>query len=246
MGENNNAGNEDEKINTAETGAEDQDESQNDGGADSDSGDSGSENDKSEDDTNVDDDKATDDESKKPTPPADEEPKTRKRNNNIDFILKRKDEKIQKLKEKEQNNDVDEENDSEDDDNLDDDTKEVIEKAISKRLAPLAEKAELDEIKQEIGDFIKENPDFAPYAAKVEKFALHPSRKELPVKSIFWEVAGPDLLILGAKRAKAAIDDSKESAAGGSTADGGASETSVWDLDPEAFAAQQEQVRRKG
>jgi len=102
-----------------------------------------------------------------------------------------------------------------------------------------------DEDAQEIGDFVKQNPDFAPYMAKVQKFAQHPSRKDMPIASIFYEVAGTDLLKLGADRARKADIESKKSRAGGGNSNGGGSEKGVWDLSPEEFEAQKDSVRTK-
>jgi len=99
-----------------------------------------------------------------------------------------------------------------------------------------------DEDSQEIADFVKQNPDFAPYAQKVAKFAQHPTRRDMPIKAIFYEVAGDDLLMIGAKRAQQYKDKAKESGAGGGS--GSASvEKSVWDMSVEEFQAEQERVR---
>lgn len=176
----------------------------------------------------------------KPTPPADEEPKTRKRN--IDFILERKNRKIEKLQDK---NNEQQGEDEDDLDNLDPSDAKIIEKQVAKVLSPFLAKQMLDEDSQEIGTFVKDNPDFAPYAARVAKFAQHQSRKDMPIESIFYEVAGKDLLKLGADRAKKAVDEAKESRAGGSTGPGGSSEKSVWDLTPDEFSKQQESLRNK-
>jgi hypothetical protein len=247
MGENNNAGADDIEIVETEEGAEDLDESQNDGGADdADKGSDNSDNDKSEDKTKDDEangksDDKTEDKSKKPTPNADEEPKTRKRN--IDFILERKNEKIKKLQERANGAYADKED--EDEDNLDPNDAQIIQKHVAKALSPFLAKQMQDEDNQEIGDFVKQNPDFAPYQTKVQKFAQHPSRRDMPIKAIFYEVAGDDLLKIGAERAKRAGIESKKSRAGGGGSSGGGSEKGVWDLSPEEFEAQKESVRIK-
>lgn len=186
-------------------------------------------------------DKKVEDPSKsKPTPnPADDEPKTRKRN--IDFILERKNRKIEKLEKKANNTDDEEEND----DNLDDDDAKIIDKRIKSALTPFINKQMQEEDEQEISTFIAENPDFAPYADKVRKFAQHPSRKELPLASIFYEVAGKDLLKIGADRAKKSIAESKQSQAGGGSARNTDTPKSVWDLSTDEFEKQQQEVRSR-
>jgi hypothetical protein len=240
MGDINNAGGDEEIIETEE-GADNQDESLKDGGA----GDEGKGTDKPDDDNG---DKKPDEADKgdkkpesKPTPNADEEPKTRKRN--IDFILERKNEKIKKLQDK--TNGADADKGDEDEDDLDPNDAQIIQKHVAKALSPFLAKQMQDEDSQEIGDFVKQNPDFAPYMAKVQKFAQHPSRKDMPIASIFYEVAGTDLLKLGADRARKADIESKKSRAGGGNSNGGGSEKGVWDLSPEEFEAQKDSVRTK-
>lgn len=247
MGDQNNAGGDDKEIIETEEGADDQDESQNDGGADdADKGADKSDDEKSDEkeDDEADDksDDKKEDESKKPTPNADEEPKTRKRN--IDFILERKDKKIAKLEKKASGAGAEKEDEEEEDD-LDPNDANIIQRHVAKALSPFLAKQMQDEDNQEIGDFVKQNPDFAPYVAKVQKFAQHPSRKDMPIKAIFYEVAGDDLLKIGAERAKKAGIESKKSQAGGGNSNGGGSEKNVWDLSPEEFEAQKESVRSK-
>lgn len=231
MGEINNTG-EEEIIDPAENGNDNQDESQKDVTTE-DKGDS-DQNDQQEE--SNEEDKTDSDE--KPTP-ADEEPKTRKRN--IDFILERKNRKIEKLESK-----VDEKEDSEDEDDfVDPDAQKLVQKEVQKALSPFLQKQIEEEDNNEINSFLQENPDFKPYADKVRKFAQHESRKHLPIKSIFYEVAGPDLLKIGADRAKKAGDEAKESNAGGGGGDTSTAEKGVWELTPEEFAQKQEELRNK-
>lgn len=246
MGDVNNSGPE-EKSEVTETGADNQGESQTDGGTDEEAGDAGtSENDSVE---NSDEAEAEGGESKdkkpeaKPTPPADEEPKTRKRN--IDFILERKDRKIQKLQEKKPDAADAEEEQIEQDDDMDPDDAKLIDNRIKSYLEPLAKKQMQDEDAQEIGDFVKQNPDFAPYAAKVLKNAQHPSRKDIPIEALFYEVAGKDLMKIGAERAAKANAQARKSQAGGGAPKGSEAPKGAWDLSPEEFSAQQEAIRNK-
>jgi hypothetical protein len=235
MGEIQNTG-EEENVDQAENGAEDQDESQNDSATDEQEseGDDTSEGENTENSDEEEEDKTE----SKPTQ-ADEEPKVRKRN--VDFILERKNRKIEKLKNKED----EETHEDDEDDDIDPDDAKIIQKQVAKALSPFLAKQMEDEDQQEIQSFVKDNPDFAPYIDKVKTFAKHPSRKDLPIQSIFYEVAGPDLLKIGAKRAQKANDEAKESSAGGGSSQGGTSEKSIWDLTPEEFAERQEALRQK-
>lgn len=236
MGEINNAG-EEEDIDQAENGSNDQEETQTEDTSDQEEEQGDSDQDEKKDETDSD---KKDEE--KPAP-ADDEPKTRKRN--IDFILDRKNKQIQKLKEK---NDADfdsDEEDNDDDEYVDPEAKKFVQKELQKALDPFIKKQIQEEDNQEIDAFLQQNPDFKPYVDRVRKFANHPSREALPIKSIFYEVAGPDLLKLGALRAKKAGDEARETNAGGGSGDSGVTEKGVWDLSPEEFALKQEEIRNK-
>lgn len=245
-----NTGDEQEIVTGAESeeGTDDtQDESQNDGGAE-DKGASGDDNgdgagdgaddkgggeDGAEDKT-----KATD---KKPIPKVDEEPPARKRN--VDFILERKNAKIAKLQDK--NNKPNNDEADEDDDVAPEDA-EIIDKRVQKHLKPFIEKQIAEEDKAEIDAFIAQNPDFKPYADKVAKWSKHPSRQGLPIKSIFYEVAGDDLMKIGADRSrKADIEAKKTGAGGGNNRGNGGGAKPVLEQTPEEFEATQNAVRSK-
>ena len=167
---------------------------------------------------------------------ADEEPKTRKRSN-IDFILARKDKKIKKLQKE-----IDGAEEPDDDDDLiDEDDARIIDSRISKIMTPLLERQAQNEDAREIAEFVQNNPDFAQYADKVARYSKHPTRREVPIASLFYEVAGEDLLRIGAERARKADDKAKDSGSGGGSGLGGG-EKSVWDLTPEEFEAKQHEV----
>jgi hypothetical protein len=72
----------------------------------------------------------------------------------------------------------------------------------------------------------------------------HPSRRALPIKSIFYEVAGDKLIKIGAERAKQADKKAKDSQTGGGSNRGGEANENVWNLTPEQFAERQEKIRR--
>ncbi len=176
-------------------------------------------------------------------PDDDGEPKIRKRK--IDFILERKNKKIEKLKEKINDNKGDNDSDEDlDEDDLDPNDTKLISKVVEKRLKPLFEKTMQEEDEQEIKDFLKDNPDFAKFEGKARKFMQHESRKHLPIKSIFYEIAGDDLLKIGAEREKKAQEEAKHSGTGGgSSRETDKKEKAVWDMTPEEFEAQKMRVR---
>lgn len=100
--------------------------------------------------------------------------------------------------------DTDDDAEDSDDDELSPEDAAAIDKRIAKAIEPFKKQAAEQEVDTEIASFLNENPDFKPYADKVRRWALHPNRQNVPVKSIFYEVAGPKLMTIGAKRAKAA------------------------------------------
>lgn len=205
------------------------------GGKDDGSGDGDDDGGKSDDDKSKD---KSDKKDEKTNPDEDEEPKTRKRN--IDFILERKDRKIQKLKGKD-----DKGNDDDTDDGVNPEDEKVIGKVVSKYLNPIIEKQIKEEDEQEIATFLTNNPEFKPYADKVRKFSQHESRKNIPIESIFYEVAGKDLMKIGADKARKADKEAKDSGAGGGNNRGGSDggSKSVWDMTPEEFEKEQQKVR---
>lgn len=128
----------------------------------------------------------------------------------------------------------------------DDDTTpeaELIDKRIQKHLEPLQQQAAENEVEASIAEFVKDNPDFAPFSQKVKRFALHPSRQNIPVKSIFYEVAGDKLLQIGAKRAKAADTKAKHSQTGGGNAGTETGNKSYKDMPFEDFGKELDAVK---
>jgi hypothetical protein len=187
---------------------------------------------------------------KKPTQDADAEPPKRKRN--VDFIIERKAQKIAKSKDK--GNGADKGKDEEEDADADNDEEDVapedakiIDKRIAKALKPFADKQVQEQDKAEVDAFVSANPDFKPYADKVLKWAQHPSRQGIPIESIFYEVAGKDLMKIGAERGKKADEEAKKTNAGGGNNRGGnnGGTKPVWEMSKDEFEAEQAKTRNK-
>ena len=174
------------------------------------------------------------------------EPEQRKRLSSKDFIIQRQQKKLaKKAKAKEDNpNDDDDNEGSNDDDDIAPEDEELITKVVAKKFAPIIDKSLAADDETEIQDFLKTNPDFKPFEAKVRRYMQHPSRRALPIKSIFYEVAGDKLLKIGAERAQQADKKAKDSQTGGGSNRGGEDNQNVWDLTPEQFAERQEKIRR--
>lgn len=174
------------------------------------------------------------------------EPVVRARKSSKDFILERQQKKIKKLEAKKDDakEDVD---DSDEDEDVDEEDEKVVRKVASKILAPIFEEQIAKADEAEVQAFLANNKDFAPYEAKVRTYMKHESRRNLPIESIFYEVAGPDLLKLGAARAKAADDEARENGAGGG--DGGGDDDEKSGIDAvttvEEMAAYKVKLREK-
>jgi hypothetical protein len=158
-----------------------------------------------------------------------------------DFIIQRQQKKIADLKAGD--NKGGEGGDPGDDD-VNPEDEAMINKVVAKNFAPIIDKTIAADDEKEIGSFLAENPDFKPYETKVRRFMQHPSRRQLPIESIFYEVAGPALIKLGADRQKLADEKAKNTQTGGGSNRGGEGGKTIADLTEAEFAARQEKVRR--
>lgn len=145
----------------------------------------------------------------------DEEPPTRKPRTNADWVALRRQQKLEKAKNagKNEQGEADDE-DSDEEDNINDEDVKLIDKVVSKRLEPFEKANQVAELKSEIDEFVAQNPDFKPYAAKALKWAQHPSWKDVPTKQIMFAAAGDKLLVMGAKRSKAATEKAAKTKTG--------------------------------
>lgn len=166
------------------------------------------------------------------------EPKVRSRMTAKDFIIQRQQKKIQKLNQVDNNDEYDSDSDVSSDD------EELITKVVSKKFAPLIERQLADDDDLEVKEFISKNPDFKEFEAKARKYMAHPSRRSLPIESIFYEVAGEKLLKLGAERQKKADLEAKNSQAGGGSNRGGESKKDIWSMSSEEFEREKNNLRR--
>jgi len=241
-GENSNANADQNQANANDTGNENA-SSQGDGGDGGSQDNKADEGKNQEGDNNEDNAKAPDSEKEEEEDKGfqddDAEPEVRKRMSPKDFIIQRQKKKIEKMEKKE----AEEKNEDEDDDEIAPEDEALITKVVSKQFAPVFEKTAKEEDDKEVKSFLEENPDFKPYEAKARRYLSHPSRRHLPVSAIFYEVAGTDLLKIGAKRGKEADQEADDTQTGGGSAREKEGEQSVWDLTPEEFAAKQQKLR---
>lgn len=180
------------------------------------------------------------------------EPVVRQRKTAKDYIIERKTKKVEKLQkgDKQQGaKDEDEGGDEDaagDDDEIAPEDEALVSKVVDKKLEPLLKERREAEDKADVEAFVAANPDFAKYKAKVLRYIQHPSRANLPVESVFYEVAGPDLMKIGAKRAQAADDEAKKGRTGGGGSRSVGGSKPVSEMTDAEFQAMQETVRQKG
>ena len=170
------------------------------------------------------------------------EPEVKPRLSKQDFIIGRQKAKLAKKAKAGEGEEGDEA--GEGDDEVAPEDEALINKVVSKTFAPIIDKTLQAEDDKDIQDFLTANPEFKPFEAKARRYMQHPSRRQLPVKSIFYEVAGDKLLKIGADRGKAADEKAKNTQTGGGSNRAGEGGKSDWDLSKDDFEAKQERIRR--
>jgi hypothetical protein len=178
------------------------------------------------------------------------EPDTRKRLSTKDFIIGRQRAKLankgtDKTKTEGGENGKDGDGDDDDDEVAPED-EELINKVVAKNFAPILDKTISAEDDREVSEFLKENPDFKPFEAKARRYIAHPSRRHLPIETIFFEVAGKKLLKIGAERQKKADEEAQKTQTGGGSNRAGEGNKNVWDMTTEEFEAEKMRVREAG
>lgn len=173
-------------------------------------------------------------------PKDDEEIPVRNRLSTQDYIIGRQKARLARSQAKEPD---DEPDDYEQEISPEDE--QMITKVVAKKFAPIFDRTIEADDDQEIRKFINDNPDFKQFEATVRRYIKHPSRRALPVKSVFYEVAGDKLLKIGAERDRKANEKSQQTqTGGGSNRDATNAKTNDWELTPAEFEAKQEKIRR--
>ncbi len=136
-----------------------------------------------------------------------------------------------------------------DPDDLDDPIQSTVRKVVDQEYGPVFEslrkEKETQQVKQEVDDFLSQpgNDVFRPYAEKIQKFALHTSRRSIPIESIAYEVAGKDLMRIGVERAKQADAEAAASVTGGGSP-GNIQQKNWQDMSMEEFADHKKSLLR--
>lgn len=100
--------------------------------------------------------------------------------------------------------------------------KGYISKEINKAKEPVEEMLFKQTVDTKLNQILGQNPEFAPYKAKIEKWVNHPNRltfikQGLPLKAVVMEAIADDLQRIGAEKAKKADADANATKTGGTT-----------------------------
>jgi len=168
---------------------------------------------------------------------VDEEPPTRKPRTNADWVALRRKQKLEKATkgQGETNYEDDDLEDEDDDLGVSEEDAKIIDRVVSKRLAPYEQQQQQAELQGEINEFVSANPDFKPYAARALKWAQHPSWKDVPTKQLMFAAAGDNLLKMGAKRSKQAAEKARKTKTGTGQAGNSTKGKAVADMTDEEF-----------
>lgn len=98
----------------------------------------------------------------------------------------------------------------------------------------------------ELGQYLTANPEFAPYADKIKKFAEHPDYAHLPTEQLVFASVGRDLLGIvkgaGEKQASNSLADANTPLSGAGNFI--TPKKSINDMSDEEFKAMQDNVKR--
>lgn len=187
-----------------------------------------------------------------PTQDGEDESEPPVRKSKLQYILERKERKLAKLTESQ--NIPPAQNEGEDDITPEEEAR--IERIMKKKFGAqfetvdqLVQKTEHDEVNAEITDFLQKDEYkdlIGEDEAKIRKYALHPSRAQIPLEEIVYGIAGKKLIAYGAEQARKAMLEAKKSRNSGSSARNaeGSPKKDWLNMTPEAFKqAQQEALQ---
>jgi hypothetical protein len=180
----------------------------------------------------------------------DEEPPVRKKTAK-DYIIERKNKKIEKLKNKKDDGEEDD-GDSDEDDDVSPEDEKVVDKIIQKKYGDKFAKldqankaAEEAKDQGELKQFLTDNPNFKPFEKKIWKHWQHPSRNHLPLSDVVYAVAGPQLLKLGAKLGAQADNKARKTSSGGNSARNAGGKIDYSSMTDAEFDAHVEKVKQR-
>jgi hypothetical protein len=144
------------------------------------------------------------------------------RKDTAQYIIARKNKKIEKLQSKLKEGDegyVPPEKDEEEDDSGEDDKGEemgaIAEKIFEKKMAPLLGKIASDAEEAEFQELVKADPEAAKYTNHIKAYMKHPAYKGVPPTVIYHHLAFEAAQAIGARKKKAADLEAAQGKGGG-------------------------------
>jgi hypothetical protein len=114
----------------------------------------------------------------------DDEPPSRK--SVKDYIIERKNKKIEKLSKKDEDDDEEEEDDDDDEEDLlQPEAKKAIKKESRRIAGPILNHIKSESDERELRNFLNDHPEAKPFEAGIRKYMAHKAYQEVPVEFIY-------------------------------------------------------------
>lgn len=140
------------------------------------------------------------------------------RKSNAQFIIERKNKKIEKLQSKKDTDDKDPSDDTpedEEDDNLSEDAKKAIERVVGSKIKPLQDILVSKANEEELKDLFSAQPEAKKYENHIKAYLQHDAYKNVPPEVIYHHLAFGSAVTLGAKKKTVADKEASQSKGGG-------------------------------
>jgi len=137
---------------------------------------------------------------------------------NAQFIIGRKNKKIEKLQSKSDDKDKEDpdlDDEPEDDDNLSEPAKDAISKEIDNRIKPIVETLVKSADENELKDLFTTTPDAKKYEKHIRAYMGHDLYKSVAPEVIYHHLAFHNALAIGAKKSKVADKEANLNKGGG-------------------------------
>ena len=135
---------------------------------------------------------------------------------NLQHIITRKNETIDKLRKKGKTKEEEEDGAGEGDD-LPEDTATLVNKSVDEALAPLKDKLVSDSDNKELEKLLVDEPDAKKYEKAIRVYMVHPSYSKVPVSTIYHDLAFKESQKIGADKRAIADKEAEMNGTGGNT-----------------------------
>ena len=176
------------------------------------------------------------------------------RKSNAQFIIERKNRKIEKLQSKDKTEDTSEtddiDTDTDSDSNLSEDASKAIDSAVDSRIKPVVELLISKANEEELKDLFSAEPDAKKYENHIKAYLQHDAYKNVPPDVIYHHLAFNNALAIGAKKRSVADKEANLNKSGGrglppkESVSGLPSPEDIADMTDEEFAKMEEDARQ--